>query len=127
MGGGNYGAGGVAFFVYEPRDAGSGEDAGGNGFGTGGRKAAGDSIGEMWAGFAGVAADEDAWARGKRAKIFAEGEADAVERGIVERILSGDAANSVGAKKLFCHREITPRRTGAESLSVALARATTGR
>jgi hypothetical protein len=60
------------------------------------------------AGFACVHAEENA-RRGMFAlEIGAEGTADGMERGIVERRLAGFATNSVGTEELFRHASRTP-------------------
>ena len=104
--GGDDDAGAEFFAADEPGDAGSGDDAGGNGFGAGSGESAGDAFGNVRTGFAGVAADEDArlgTGAGVRAQVGAERVADAIECGVIERVDAGEAANAVSAEELFGH------------------------
>jgi hypothetical protein len=57
----------------------------------------------MWAGFAGVRADEGVGRRVVAMEIFGDGKTDGEESGVVERRSSGDAADTICSKKLSRH------------------------
>ena len=93
--------------MHQPGHSGRGEHSGGNGFGARRSQTAGDAFGDVRAGFARITPDQDARRlRGRtrmRTDVFAERQADAVERGVVQGHFAGHAANAVGSEKLFGH------------------------
>jgi hypothetical protein len=61
----------------------------------------------VWAGFAGVHADEDVSSGMFANQIGRERAAGGEESGVVERRSAGNAANAVGSEKFFRHERLT--------------------
>ena len=100
VGGGDDDAGGKAVGAGEIGDAGGGEHSGTGEAASGVAQAAGDGFGDPAAGLAGVLPEHDLCGGGAAHEARAAGASDGVDGGEVERIIAGDAANSVGSKQL---------------------------
>ena len=96
--GGDDDAGGKAVGAGEVGDAGSGEHSGADEAASGIAQTAGDGFGDPAAGFAGVLAEYDFSVRRAPHQAGAAGASNGVDRGTVQGIFAGDAANSVGSK-----------------------------
>jgi len=89
--------------AHEASDAWSGEDASKRNGSATLNEAGGDDGCNVWAGFAGVRADEGVRRRVVAMEIFGDGKADSEESGVVEGRSSGDAADTICSKKLSRH------------------------
>jgi len=89
--------------AHEASNARSGEYACKRNGGAALKEAGGDDGRNVWAGFAGVRADEGVRRTVVAMKILGNGKADRKESGVVEGRSSGDAADTVCSKKLSRH------------------------
>ena len=88
----------------ETSDAGCGQDAGKRDRSTARQEACGDDTGNVWAGFAGVRADQGVGRSVVAVKIFRNGDAESKKRSVVEGRSSWDAADTVRSEELSRHR-----------------------
>ncbi len=84
----------------EVGDAGSGEHSGAGEAASGVAQPARHGFGDPAAGFAGVLSEHDLCIGRAAHQARTTGASDGVDRGTVEGIFAGDAANSVGSKQL---------------------------
>jgi hypothetical protein len=124
---GNDHAGFEIVLAHEAGDTGSGDDASEGNRSAALSQAGGEDGSDVRAGFAGVHADEDAGGTDFADEIGGERKAGRKESCVVKRRGAGDAADTVGAEKFFCHsgkpaKSSVKTAKGESNVSLAYAR-----